>query len=35
MKKCQLLLLIASLIVFAQSVLAQNVKLANIALGMT
>jgi hypothetical protein len=35
MKKCQLQLLIASLIVFAQPVLGQNVKLANIALGMS
>src|SRR5271165_6186379 len=35
MKKCQLQLLIAGLIVFTQPVLAQNVKLANIALGMS
>src|SRR5271168_4650565 len=35
MKKCQLQLLIAGLIVFAEPVLAQNVKLANIALGMS
>ena len=35
MKKCQLQLLIAGLIVFAQPVLGQNVKLANIALGMS
>ncbi|MGA3345170.1 MAG: hypothetical protein ABSC76_09915 [Terracidiphilus sp.] len=34
MKKCKLQLVIASLIVFAQSSLGQNVKLANIALGM-
>ena len=34
MKKRQSQLLIAGLIVFAQLVLAQNVKLANIALGM-
>ena len=35
MKKCPLQLLIAGLILFAQPVLAQNVKLANIALGMS
>jgi uncharacterized protein YbjT (DUF2867 family) len=35
MKKCQLQLLIAGLIVLAQPLLAQNVKLANIALGMS
>ena len=35
MKKCQLQLLIAGLIVFAQPVLGQNVKLAKIALGMS
>jgi hypothetical protein len=35
MKKCPLQLLIASLIVFAQPVLGQNLKLANIALGMS
>jgi len=35
MKKCPLQLLIAGLIIFAQPVLAQNVKLANIALGMS
>jgi hypothetical protein len=35
MKKYQFLLLIANLIVFAQPVLAQNVKLANIALAMS
>jgi len=35
MKNCRLQLLIAGLIVFAQPVLAQSVKLANIALGMS
>jgi hypothetical protein len=35
MRKCQLQLLIAALIVLAQPLLAQNVKLAKIALGMT
>jgi hypothetical protein len=34
MKKCQLLLLLVGLVVFAQTVPGQNVKLANIALGM-
>src|SRR5271170_5784389 len=34
MKMCKLQLVAAGLIIFAQSILAQNVKLANIALGM-